>query len=244
MALPKLDSPIYETKLISNDKVVHFRPFLVKEQKLFLMAAQSDDVKDVVNAIKQVLNNCILDKDVDVNTLPTFDLEHLFMQLRARSVGEIAKLSYTCNNKVTDEKGVEKPCGGLVKFDINLLEIEPIKNANHTNKIQLTDKLGIVMKYPNFNMVSKLNMKSNVDLLNIVVECIDFIYDEDKIYYAKDCSEKELTDFIESMQQSDMEKIQVFFETMPKIAKDMDFKCGKCGYSEQMHIEGIQNFFG
>lgn len=242
--LPKIDVPIYETTLISTGKTVKFRPFLVKEQKLFLMAAQSEDAKDVINAIRQVLTNCILDTEVDVNTLPTFDLEHLFMQLRARSVGEIVNLRYVCNNRVKDEKGEEQNCGGLVKIDVNLTEIQPTKNPEHNNKIQLSENLGVVMKYPNFNIVNNLNIKSEVDMLNVIIECIDYIYDKDNIYYAKDTDKKELVDFIENMQQTDLAKIQKFFETMPKIIKKFDFKCPKCSYAEEMDIEGIQNFFG
>jgi hypothetical protein len=243
MALPKLDVPVYEANLISTGKSVRFRPFLVKEQKLFLMAAQSDDVKDVTNAIKQVLKNCVLDEKVDIDKLPTFDLENLFLNLRARSVGEITNLRYTCNNVVQDEEGKDKSCGGLVKIDVNLLDIVPIKDPNHTDKIALSDKLGVCMKYPNFDMIEKLNKRNDIDILNLIVSCIDYVYDDDKIYYAKDVGEKELIDFIESLQQADLEKIQKFFETMPKLTKDFDFKCPKCNYSEKVTIEGVQNFF-
>jgi hypothetical protein len=243
MALPKLDVPVYEANLISTGKSVRFRPFLVKEQKLFLMAAQSDDVKDVTGAIKQVLKNCVLDEKVDIDKLPTFDLENLFLNLRARSVGEITNLRYTCNNVVQDEEGKDKSCGGLVKVDVNLLEIAPTKNSNHTDKIALSDKLGVCMKYPNFDMIEKLNKRNDIDILNLIVSCIDYVYDDDKIYYAKDVGEKELIDFIESLQQADLEKIQKFFETMPKLTKDFDFKCPKCNYSEKVTIEGVQNFF-
>jgi hypothetical protein len=243
MSLPKIDVPVFETNLISTGKSVRFRPFLVKEQKLFLMAAQSDDAKDVTNAIKQVLKNCILDDKVDVDKLPTFDLENLFLNLRARSVGEIANLRYTCNNIVKDDEGKDKSCGGLVKVDVNLLEIAPTKNSNHTDKIALSDKLGVCMKYPNFDMIDKLNKKDNVDILNLIASCIDYVYDDEKVYYAKDVGEKEMIDFIENLQQVDLEKIQKFFETMPKLTKDFDFKCPKCGYGEKVTIEGVQNFF-
>lgn len=244
MALPKIATPIYETNLISTGKSIKFRPFLVKEQKLFLMAAQSDDAKEVVSTIKQVLNNCILSDEVKVNSLPVFDLEHLFLQIRARSVGEVVNLKYTCNNDVDDGKEGIKKCGGLVKLDLNLLEVQPTKDPSHSNKIELTDKLGIVMKYPNFDMIQKLNVQNESDLLDVVIACIDFVYDEDQVYYAKDTPKKELEEFIENLQQSDMEKLQKFFQTMPKISKRFDFSCPKCGYSENVNIEGIQNFFG
>ena len=245
MALPKIDVPTYETTLISSGKKVKYRPFLVKEQKLFLMASQSTDEKETVDVVKQVLNNCIL-SDIDVDDLPTFDLEHLFMQLRARSVGEVVNLKYNCNNTVKDDKGEDKVCGGLVKFDLNILDIKPTIDPEHSNKIASTDKLGIVMKYPTLGMVKNFdNLQSeSIDtIMDVIVSCIDFIYDADQMYYAKDSTKEELMEFVDNLQQDDLEKIQKFFTTMPKISKPLDFKCGKCGYEEKIVVEGIQNFF-
>jgi len=245
MALPKIDVPTYETKLISNGKTVKYRPFLVKEQKLFLMAAQSTDEKETVDVVKQVLNNCIL-SDIDVDDLPTFDLEHLFMQLRARSVGEVVNLKYNCNNTVKDDKDEEKVCGSLVKFDLNILDIKPIIDEKHSSKIEISDKLGIMMKYPTLSLLKNAGNLADEDVdtvLNVIVSCIDYIYDADQMYYAKDSTKEELLEFIENLQQEDMEKIQLFFNTMPKIAKELDFKCKKCGYEETITVQGIQNFF-
>lgn len=239
MPLPKLDVPIYETNLISNGKTIKFRPFLVKEQKLFLMATQSDDMGDAIQTIKQVLNNCILTEDINVEDLSTFDLEYLFLQLRSKSVGEVVNLRYTCNNDIVGEK----KCGGIVKFDLNLQDIKPDTQPNHTNKIQITPKLGIVMKYPTFKMLQQNKNIDDIDVLEMIVDCVDYIYDENEIYYAKDSTKQELTEFIESMQKEDFEKIEEFFNTMPKLRKDLDFKCPKCGYQEVITIEGIQNFF-
>ena len=242
--LPKIDVPIYETKLISNGQTIRYRPFLVKEQKLFLMAAESDDVNDTINAIKQVIQNCVLD-DIDVENMATFDIEHLFIQLRARSVSEIVQLNYNCNNTVKDDEGKSKVCGGKVSFDLNVLEIQPQKNEKHTNKIAINDKMGIVMKYPTFKTVNKLDVNSNdmQQILEIIIGCIDYIYDDEKIFYAKDSSKEELIDFVENLTQNELEKIQQFFDTLPKFKKDLQFKCGKCGYEEDIVVEGIQNFF-
>ena len=241
--LPKLDVPIYEIKLISTGKTIRFRPFLVKEQKLFLMASESTDAKETINTIRQVLKNCILD-EVDVASLPTFDLEFLFMNLRARSVEEVVDLKYKCNNIVKDEEGKDSTCTGSVEFKLNLLEIEPNKNPNHTNKIQLTDNLGIALKYPSFDMIQKYENKSENEVMSgVLVDCIDYIYDKDQIYYAKDSTKEELNDFVDNLQQKDLEKIKVFFDTMPEIKKDVHFKCPKCGYEEDIAIKGLQNFF-
>lgn len=242
--LPKLDVPIYETKLISNGEVVRYRPFLVKEQKLFLMAAESEDPKDTVNAIKQVLRNCVLD-DIDVENMATFDIEYLFLQLRARSIGEVVNLRFNCNNNVT-EKGEEVKCGNLVKIDVNILEVNPTKNESHTNKIQITDKIGVVLKYPTFGTIdsNEIDTQDMQQILNVIVSCIDYVYDEEQVYYAKDTKKEELVEFIENMKQTDLEKLSAFFTSLPKMKKDVHFHCNKCGYEEDITLEGVQSFFG
>jgi hypothetical protein len=241
--LPKLDVPIYTVKLISTGKPVRFRPFLVREQKLFLMAAESTDGNEMINTIRQVLKNCVLD-EVDIDAMPTFDLEYLFMNLRARSVEEVVELSYKCNNTVKDETGEEKTCNGLVNMKINILEIEPTKNPKHEKKIQINNDLGIVFKYPTFEMFQKYEkMTENEIMVNILVDCIDYIFDKDQVYYAKDTPRKELEEFVDSLQQKDLEKFKEFFDTMPEIKKDLHFKCPKCAYEEDITIKGMQSFF-
>ena len=241
--LPKLDVPIYEVKLISNDKVVRFRPFLVKEQKLFLMASESEDGKETINVIRQVLKNCVLD-DIDVDTMATFDLEYLFMNMRARSVEEIVDLKYKCNNVVKDENDEPVQCTGTVGFKFNLLEIVPTKHEGHTNQIKLTENLGVCLKYPTFEMVKKYeDMDENQVLTHVLVDCIEYIFDKDQIYYAKDSTKQEIEEFIDSMQQKDLEKFKDFFDKMPEIKKDVKFKCPKCNYEEEITIKGMQNFF-
>lgn len=244
MKLPKLDVPIYETKLISNGKTVKFRPFLVKEQKLFLMASQSEDVKETMDIIKQVLSNCILSDDVSVEDLPSFDLEYLFLNLRAKSVGETVELKYTCNNTITDDEGNQKNCGNMMKFKVDLMDIKPEKNKNHTNNIQLDSKLGVVLKYPSISLLSKIENIDNIDIFELILDCIESIYDNENIYYAKDVSREDLSEFLESMQQQDFQKIEEFFKTMPKLQKTINFKCSKCGYKEDINLEGISHFFG
>jgi hypothetical protein len=241
--LPKLDVPIYTVKLVSTGKDVRIRPFLVKEQKLFLMASESEDSKETINTIKQVLKNCIID-EVDVDSLPTFDLEYLFMNLRARSVEEVVNLKYKCNNTIKDEKGEDKICNGSADYDVNLLEIEPTKHEGHTNKFMLNEKIGICLTYPTFEMVQKYEqMEENDIMVNILIDCIDYLYDDSQIYYAKDSSRKELEDFVDSMQQKDLEKIKEFFDSMPELKKDIHFHCPKCGYEEDITVRGMQNFF-
>jgi DNA-directed RNA polymerase subunit M/transcription elongation factor TFIIS len=241
--LPKIDVPIYELKLISSGKNIRFRPFLVKEQKLLLMANQSDDLKDILNVVKQISKNCIID-DVDIESLPVFDLEYIFLNLRARSVNEVINLQYQCNNKIKKETGEETICGNLEKFNINLLEIIPIKNPQHDKKIMLNEKLGIVMRYPTFEMIANLkNQNEDEILMELLTICIDNIFDKENVYYTKDVTKEEIVEFVDNLQQKDLEKIQQFFETTPKIKKSLNFNCRKCSYKEDITVEGLQNFF-
>jgi hypothetical protein len=243
--LPKIDVPIYDLTLVSNDKKIRFRPFTVKEEKLFLMAMESpeSDEASYLNTIKQVLNNCIID-EIDIETIPTFDLEYLLLNLRAKSVGEEITLKYKCNNDIEKEDKKDK-CNNIVEMTFNILEAKPEKQENHSNKIEINEKLGLVMKYPTFGLLQNYDGKNNTKILiDTIVECIDYIYDENNIYYAKDSSKEELIEFLDSLQTKDLEKIKDFFETMPKLSKNLNFKCKKCGYEESINVEGIQSFFG
>jgi hypothetical protein len=244
MALPKIDVPIYDLKLISTGKTIRFRPFTVKEEKLFLMANETSEIDFIIKTIKQVINNCILD-DVDVDSLPVFDIENIFLNLRAKSIGEDVSLKYRCNNDVKDENGQEHKCGNLVQLELNLLDIKLPELTKDVGKVMITDNLGLVMKYPNFELIQKYQGKEDTEtLLNMIVSCIDYIFDEEQIYYSKDTTHEELVEFIENLQSRDLEKIKLFFDTMPKINKDVEFKCNKCGYSENINLQGVQSFFG
>ena len=242
MALPKIDVPLFEIDLPLSKKKIKYRPFLVKEEKLLLMAMESAEEKTILDAIKQIVNNCSLES-LDVDTLPISDLEYFFLQLRAKSVGEIVELQYKCNNIVKDETGAEKPCNNVVNFELNVLDIVP-STEGHSNKIELSENLGMVMKYPSFSMVEDKENASEVDkIMSIVMKCIDYIYDVDNIYYRKDVSNEELKEFVESLTQAQFANVQKFFETIPTLKKNVHFKCTKCGYEEDITIQGIQNFF-
>jgi hypothetical protein len=181
---------------------------------------------------------------MDVDSLPVLDLEYMFLQLRARSIGEIIDLQYRCNNDV-DNEGETKKCNNIIKLSFNALEVEPQTEEGHKKEIQLTPKLGVVMKYPDFKLVNKISDLSETEMIaKMVAGCIDYIFDSDSIYYAKDASEAELIDFIDSLTREQFEKIQEFFDTVPKMKKNLTFKCSKCGYEEELVLEGIQSFFG
>jgi len=241
--LPKIDVPIYEITLPLLQKKVKIRPFRVKEEKILLMAMESEDDAAVLLAIKQIVNNCCVE-DMDVDSLPVLDLEYMFLQLRARSIGEIIDLQYRCNNDV-DNEGETKKCNNIIKLSFNALEVEPQTEEGHKKEIQLTPKLGVVMKYPDFKLVNKISNLSETELIaKMVAGCVDYIFDNDSVYYAKDASDGELLDFVDSLTREQFEKIQEFFDTVPKMKKNLTFKCSKCGYEEELVLEGIQSFFG
>lgn len=243
MALPKLDVPVFELKLLSSDKKISFRPFLVKEQKLLLMMNESEDGKEVVKIVKQIIQNCIV-SDIDVNTLPIFDLEYIFLNLRARSVGEIVKLQYRCNNILKDNNGENVNCNSIEKFEVDLTKINPTIDTKYDKKIMFSENIGLVMKYPTFEDLQNIETTKEDELVSeLISKCIDYIFDNENIYYVKDYTKEELTDFIDNLQQKDLEKIQNFFNATPKIKHTIDFKCKKCGYKEDIVLEGLQNFF-
>jgi hypothetical protein len=243
--LPKIDVPIYEITLPLSEQIIKIRPFLVKEEKILLMAMESDDDDAILLAIKQIINNCCVE-ELDINKIPIVDLEYLFLQLRSRSIGEVIELQYICNNNVKDgDTNEDKKCSNVVKLEFNALEIKPEFSGNHDKKIQLTENLGVVMKYPDFKLVEKIKNLNDTDaLVKTIINCIDYIYDKDTVYYTKDIKEKEVEDFVDSLTHDQFQKIENFFNNIPKITKKLDFKCNRCGYHEEILLDGIQSFFG
>lgn len=239
MPLPKIDTPIFELILPVSNIKIKFRPFLVKEEKILLMAMESNEEQSTMLAVKQILNNCCLD-DIDIENLPVTDIEFLFLNLRARSVGEVIDVQYKCNNEISE--GVT--CDNIMKYTFNALEIAPDMSNIMDKKLEITPTLGIVMKYPSLKTMDNDSHNTVDRMLGVITSCIDYIYDEDTIYYAKDSTTEELIEFIESLSKDQFEKIQKFFERMPKISKEIEFTCDKCGYHEKIVVEGIQNFFG
>lgn len=246
MALPKIDVVIFELTLPLSKQTIRFRPFLVKEEKILLMAIESNDENANMLAIRQIITNCVLE-DINIDEMTIVDMEYLFLNLRARSISEITDVHYRCNNVITEEKDdspVEHECGNIVKMSFNLLELEPVCVTDHTTRIELTPSLGIVMKYPTVGMMFEMKVSSIDDIMGVLVSCIDYIYDDETIYYSKDSSREELLEFIESLSKDQFLKLQDFFVHMPKIRKKMEFKCEKCGYADEISLEGIQSFFG
>lgn len=237
MALPIMATPTYEMTVPSTKQKIKYRPFLVKEEKALLLAQQSEDSQTMFDTLKSVIKSCTFDK-VDVNKLAIFDIEYIFIQLRAKSVGEISELIFSCL-ECNDPKA-KMP----VSIDLTQLQVE--FNPDHQLEIQLFDDVGVKMKYPGMNLLSKFKNKSEDDIdtiFQLVIACIDCIYDSDNVYVAAEQTQQELEEFINNLTQEQFAKIQKFFETMPKLEKTLEFDCKVCGFHHKQTVQGIDGFF-
>lgn len=244
MPLPKIDSPIFELTLPSTGEQIKYRPFLVKEQKILLFALEGGQQKDMITAIKQIITNCAINP-VDVEKLPTFDLEYFFVRLRAKSISETVDLIMRHS---TGRNSKDDLCDGETRIKFNLLDLEVIKNDTHVDKIVLDEekKIGVKLKYPTMN-VDTMNFddaKTQMDIATeSIINSIDYIYDEDNIYKREDTSKAELVEFIDNLSQDQFTKLATFFDTMPKLKHNIKWKCSKCRMEEETELEGMANFF-
>jgi len=241
MALPKLEVPTYELELPLSKKYIKFRPYLVKEQKSLMMAMESSDAKTIQHNVREILNVCTLNKDVNIDELPIIDIEYYFLQLRAKSVGEIADSKYRCNNEVED-----KVCGNIMEAKIDLTQIMPVQEEYVDPEIQLNEQITIRMKYPPFKLISdSIEMDDITEVtFHMIANSIEYIYDGDQFHYAKEQTTEDLVDFIEQLSQEQFEKLEKFFNSVPKLKKDLDITCSKCGFEHHLHVEGLESFFG
>jgi hypothetical protein len=238
MPLPKIATPTYELELPSTEETVQYRPFLVKEEKLLVIALESEDTKQITNAIKTVIKNCILTKNIKVETLPTFDIEFLFLNIRGKSVGEEIEVNIICPDD--NETQVS------VKVDIDSIKIQ--RNEEHTNKIRVDKQIMMEMKYPsleqfiksNFDFKTENAMEQSFDLIG---SCVDKIYTEDEVWTASDVSKKELGDFLDQMNSTQFKEIEKFFETMPKLSHKITVTNPKTNIESEVVIEGLASFF-
>lgn len=240
MPLPKIDTPIYDLTLPLSNKKIRFRPFIVKEQKNLFMALESNDDEAIQENIKQVLRNCTLTDSVDIDDLPVVDIEYYFINLRAKSVGEIVENKYRCENIVE-----EKKCNNIMDISLNLTDIKVEGVVKGNDVIQLTDKISIKLKYPKFSILKSIrNMDKMTEIaMRMVAESIEYIYDGEQFYYANEVSVEELIEFVESLNQKQFQQIEKFFQEMPKLEKKIKMTCRKCGFKHSLDIEGLENFF-
>jgi hypothetical protein len=246
MKLPKLTVPTYDVVCPSGLKV-SFRPFLVKEEKLLMIAMQSDDTTTILNTAKEILENCVgVISNIQIDKLPLFDIEFLFLNIRARSIGETLKMRYRCNQSYPDAStGMPAPCNTVSDYEINLLDIRPTFGKDHQKYVQLTDTVGVTLRYPTFKSFRSISRKDlpSEEAFAFLVECIESINDSDTVIATKDVPQEEVIEFVNTLNHSQVEKIDAFFDTMPKIEHTLHFKCPKCGYKEDVVVSGLDSFF-
>ena len=237
MALPKLNTPTYELEVPSTDEKIKYRPFLVKEEKILLMAMESKDNAQIINAVKDIVKSCTFDK-VDVSTMPMFDMEYIFLNIRAKSVGEVSNLKILCPD--------DKKTYANVELDLTKVEVQV--GDDHTNKIELTDNMGMIMTYPTIDsfLESGIEKIDANNMLDVIGSCVLQIYENngEKVYQAKYQTKKELTEFIESMNSSQFRKVQSFFDTMPKLTHTIKVKNPKTKKTSDVKLTGLNDFFG
>ena len=237
MALPKLNTPTYELEVPSTDEKIKYRPFLVKEEKILLMAMESKDNAQIINAVKDIVKSCTFDK-VDVSTMPMFDMEYIFLNIRAKSVGEVSNLKILCPD--------DKKTYANVELDLTKVEVQV--GDDHTNKIELTDDMGLIMTYPTIDsfLDSGIETITANNMLDIIGSCVLQIYEKngEKVYQGKDQTKKELTEFIEQMNSGQFRKVQSFFDTMPKLTHTVKVKNPKTKKTSEVKLTGLNDFFG
>ena len=237
MALPKLEVPIYELTVPSTDEKIKYRPFLIKEEKILLIAMESGESEDVIQAVKQIVSECTFNK-LKLGSMPMFDVEYIFLQIRSKSVGEVSKLKVLCQDDGETYANVE----------VDLTEIEVQVNDDHTNKIELTDEMGVIMKYPTIDSFSTAGISDITadNMLDVIVTCIDKIYDKkgEEVYDSKDSSQKELMDFVEQMNTTQFQDVQSFFDSMPKLRHEIVVVNPKTKVENVVALSGLNDFFG
>tara|TARA_Y100001963_G_scaffold159348_1_gene262671 strand:- start:1348 stop:2061 length:714 start_codon:yes stop_codon:yes gene_type:complete len=236
MALPKINTPIYELEIPSTGKKIRYRPFLVKEEKVLIIAMESEDPKQIASAVKDVISSCILSRGIKVESLSTFDIEYLFLNIRGKSVGEDVELLVTC----PDDNETKVP------ITVNLDEIEIKIDKSHTKDIKLDDNLTLRMKYPSMNEFIKNNFGTAMavsDTFDLITSCIDQVFNEEESWASSDCTKKELSDFIEQLSSKQFKQIEKFFETMPKLSHTIKVVNPNTKVESEVLLEGLQSFF-
>lgn len=239
MPLPKIDVPIYELKVPSTGKIIKVRPFTVKEEKLLFMALEANKMDDVVATVKQVINNCIVDGDIDIEKMPFFDVDFIFIYLRAKSIGEKVEIRLTCNNVVED-----RVCGHVFNTDLDINNSEIVYAEDITNDIKLDSNKGVKMKYPGYSVVKNIESASPVDQRTIlIVNSIEYIYDGKTMHSAKDYSKDELKKFVEDLTEENYNKMAKFVDNFPTFVVTMDATCSKCGFHHHVRYSDFYDFF-
>jgi T4 bacteriophage base plate protein len=257
MKLPTIDQPVYEATLLFRNEPVKYRPFTVKEQKLMMMAVEANEIDSTMRTIKQIISNCLLEP-IDVNKLPLADLETLFLNLRARSMGEVLSLFFNCKNKVivppTPGQGMiggtmgpihnYANCDMVIEVPVNLLT--DVKQINNTlaKKIMFNSDVGVIMKYPTIELIDQLLQKGDSQVVyTVIAGCIDQVFDKNGVYKSEDATPEEMITFIENLPADKIESLEKFVENVPRSRFETLKKCSKCGYEHKFVLEGLNDFF-
>ena len=237
MALPKLTTPTYELEIPSTDEKIKYRPFLVKEEKILMMALESKQEKDITQAVKDIVKECTFDK-INIDNMPMFDVEYIFLNIRSKSVGEVSKLKILCPD--------DKKTYADVELDLNEVNVQV--GEDHTNKIDLGNGTGMIMQYPSIDSFKDSGIRdiNASNMLEVISTCILQIYEDEgkKVYNSKDQTQKELTDFIEQLNTKQFKDVQKFFDTMPKLKHDIMIKNPKTKKENKVTLTGLNDFFG
>jgi len=244
MGLPKIEYPLFEIYIKSLDKKVKFRPFLVREEKLLLIAKESKDIEEITLAIEQIISNCV-SEEIDVSALPIFDIEMIFLKLRARSIGESVKLVFNCVNETESEGEEPTICNHDNNYSLDLNKVLFEDPPGHDPKIMLTDTVGLRLKYPTLSMDMKVEKDdpAYVNILKTLVQNIDYIFDEDSVYKPEDLTKEELLEFLQGITIDKMALIRNFFKTSPKVVLVDEVVCEKCGFKHTIRNEDLLSFF-
>ena len=233
MALPIIEVPKYSVTIPSNGESVVYRPYLVKEEKVLMIAMESENQEQVMRAVKEVIAACTFNK-INVDNLTVFDMEYVFLKLRSKSVGEVSKIGVKCGE-----------CSTLNDIEVQLDTLEVSKPTEDNSVVMVTDKIGVKLRYPTIKDASALSKYEGTEAaMKTIVACIDNIFDDEKVYPAKDSTPKELEQFLDSLNSEQFKKMQQFFETMPSLSHDAKFTCSSCGHQNELLIKGLANFFG
>lgn len=237
--LPKIDLPVYELTVPSTKNELKVRPFTVKEEKLLLMAMESKEVSEIVKTVKQVITNCIISGEVNIDKLPFFDIDYMFIFLRAKSVGETVEVNLTCNNVVDD-----KVCNNVFPALMDIAKVEIETPEGISDDIKLSPQQGVKMKYPNYNQMKHIEAGNEIDqVTNTIVNSIDYIYDAKGQYSWKDYSKDELKNFVEELTEENYKKLQTYVENFPTFLVKMEATCNKCGFHHTVRYSDFYDFF-
>ena len=232
MALPKINTVLYDLELPSTGEKIEYRPFLVKEEKILLTALEGKDEKEMVTAIKQIITQCVATEKFNINKLAMVDLEYLFLNIRGKAVGDVSTISF------------EHECGEIIKLDVDLSKVEIVNNKNISDLVNLTEDIMIRLKPPSLDNVIGVANKNQIDVvMEIVRECLVEIIQGKDVFSAQDHTKEELDEFLNSLNSGQFQKIQTYYESLPKMKQDIEYTCPKCGETKKETLEGLASFF-